>query len=706
MKKAIVFALALFIISSTPVFATETTSPASTNPSDYHASWNSQSTYPVLSPLEITTVWIKFKNDGPGTWYNYGEHPVRLGTSHEKDRESAFYKHTWLSTNRPANLKESQVKPGGIGTFEFYIKAPETAGEYKEYFQPVVDGITWLEDRGVFLKITVSGTTPPKDTPPTSNIGHNSASWVSQSEYLTLKPGDIKTVWVKFKNTGDTTWYNYGTNPTRLGTSNPIDRVSSFAKETWLSTNRPANLKESQVKPGETGTFEFYIKAPATEGEYKEYFRPVIEGITWLDDVGLFWIFNVNKSTTPVTPTGSFTLTGKVENGKAVLDWTDYVQTLTSTSSGISGYKVVRSETKTNPTYPEDWWVYLSGTTITAYTDSTVYPGHSYYYRIGAYKSDSGVVQYTNNIQLTIPENTGSTATFTVTAVSQSNGVKLTWNKYTPATLTSSTDIEGYKLLRSTTNSNPIYPDNNLLYISGATTTTYIDTSAVNGQKYYYRLAAYKGGSIIAYSNTVTITASTSKTETGESISLNAANQSDGLKLFWNEYTANEIDGYKVMRSTSVSVPTYPNEYYKYIAGSTNTVFTDSTTTQNQGYYYRIGAYKDGSILTYSNTIYIIADHDVTANDIYLEAGNVNGGISLTWTEYEDDTISGYKLLRSTTNSNPTYNGTYYKYLPSASSVGYVDTDTTSGQKYYYRIGAYRNGEVISYSNTVTITAD
>jgi fibronectin type 3 domain-containing protein len=145
-----------------------------------------------------------------------------------------------------------------------------------------------------------------------------------------------------------------------------------------------------------------------------------------------------------------------------------------------------------------------------------------------------------------------------------------------------------------------------------------------------------------------------------------------------------------------------------YLDNLSTTTYTDTSAVNNQKYYYRIGAYKNGAITTYSNVVTITAetDTDETSDEIVLEADNVNDGISLSWNEYENDSISGYKLLRSTTNSNPIYDGTYYKYLASSSSIGYVDTNTDSGQKYYYRIGAYKNGEILKYSNTVTITAD
>jgi hypothetical protein len=50
---------------------------------------------------------------------------------------------------------ESVVAPGTTGTFTFQIRAPSTPGTYAIHLRPVIDGVTWLEDYGVFLYVTV-----------------------------------------------------------------------------------------------------------------------------------------------------------------------------------------------------------------------------------------------------------------------------------------------------------------------------------------------------------------------------------------------------------------------------------------------------------------------------------------------------------------------------------------------------------------------
>jgi hypothetical protein len=94
---------------------------------------------------------ITFRNTGSKTWYNHGSYPIRLATSHITDRTSLFYdSNSWISPNRVATMNESEVKPGETATFTFNIQSPDLEGTLKEYFQLVVEGKTWMEDRGVY----------------------------------------------------------------------------------------------------------------------------------------------------------------------------------------------------------------------------------------------------------------------------------------------------------------------------------------------------------------------------------------------------------------------------------------------------------------------------------------------------------------------------------------------------------------------------
>jgi len=113
--------------------------------------------------------------------------------------------------------------------------------------------------------------------------------YVGQSASGNLVAGQ-KTTWtLSARNTGTATWTNSGSNPVRLGTDRFRDRSSSFCTATWLNCARPAQLNEASVPPGSIGTFTFEVQAPASPGNYNEYFNLVAEGNSWMNELGQFF---------------------------------------------------------------------------------------------------------------------------------------------------------------------------------------------------------------------------------------------------------------------------------------------------------------------------------------------------------------------------------------------------------------------------------
>lgn len=123
---------------------------------------------------------------------------------------------------------------------------------------------------------------------------------------LISKPGEIEKVIVYFENTGTIPLYSDDSGcgdfkpMARLGTENYKDRESIFYTTSsevdtgWITPHR-IKLDQTIVKPGEKGSFTFYIKAPADNAVYREYFDIVLEGKSWMGkpfpinfDVGSF----------------------------------------------------------------------------------------------------------------------------------------------------------------------------------------------------------------------------------------------------------------------------------------------------------------------------------------------------------------------------------------------------------------------------------
>lgn len=106
----------------------------------------------TMTPGERAYLEVKLRNTGTATWKkNY----LNLGTSGPTDRASVFRDSSWLSTNRAATLAENTVAPGEIGTFRFWVTAPNTKKSYQEYFNPVAENVTWLTNYGLHFNLRV-----------------------------------------------------------------------------------------------------------------------------------------------------------------------------------------------------------------------------------------------------------------------------------------------------------------------------------------------------------------------------------------------------------------------------------------------------------------------------------------------------------------------------------------------------------------------
>ena len=270
----ILIGLSIFLVSQFGVFAHAG--------AQYQAKWVDQLEGMSVKQGDSVAVWVDVKNTGTAIWSNTGDNAVKIATIKPTDRaNSKMYHSSWLSPNRVATLTQAQVASGEVGRFAFTITAGGAPGKYREYFGLVAEGLAWLDPFYFYIEINIQ---PAVYT----------VSWVNQSASPTMTPGEETIVWVDLKNTGNTAWLNTGDTATKLGTAQKLDRVSDFASSTWLSPNRAA-YADKIVQPGETGRFTFTVKAPEQVGTYKEYFRPVVEGVTWMNDLGIYWEVIVNE---------------------------------------------------------------------------------------------------------------------------------------------------------------------------------------------------------------------------------------------------------------------------------------------------------------------------------------------------------------------------------------------------------------------------
>jgi hypothetical protein len=130
------------------------------DPDAYHAQWVTQSVYPSVAPGQLAEWVVAFKNTGSAGWYRglVGA-AAALGSSEPLNNENAeragLDPGNWQYPSRFAVQTTDYVAPGQIGWFVIQVRAPQASGSYRFPLRPVVDGVSWLEDYGVYFDIQV-----------------------------------------------------------------------------------------------------------------------------------------------------------------------------------------------------------------------------------------------------------------------------------------------------------------------------------------------------------------------------------------------------------------------------------------------------------------------------------------------------------------------------------------------------------------------
>jgi hypothetical protein len=147
------------------------------------------------------------------------------------------------------------------------------------------------------------GIPPPASLP--SGVPGFHAQWYGQSGYPTLCPGARSTATVAYYNSGSLGWVSgrlgevayLGTWDSEPGQdrASPLggDGTNGSPATGWPRYNRIAIQPAPYVGPGQVAWFQFTIQAPLEPGFYRLYLRPLIEGATWMEDFGVFWLVTV-----------------------------------------------------------------------------------------------------------------------------------------------------------------------------------------------------------------------------------------------------------------------------------------------------------------------------------------------------------------------------------------------------------------------------
>ena len=202
---------------------------------------------------------------------------------------------------------------------------------------------------------------------------------------------------------------------------------------------------------------------------------------------------------------------------------------------------------------------YYDKTTNTSYTNNSTEIGTTYYYKVKAIGTNGAASDYSVSKSILCKP-----AAPTV-SINRSNGKpKLSWKAVSGATK--------YWIYRST-------DGKNFKFWDSTTKTSYTNSGAASGTKYYYRVKAV---AVVNGKNVVSANSSTKSLFTSlakPSVSITASNGKP--KLSWKAVTG--ADKYYVYRSTD-------GKTFSYWESTTKTTYINSGAKKNTRYYYKVKA--------------------------------------------------------------------------------------------------------------------
>lgn len=310
---------------------------------------------------------------------------------------------------------------------------------------------------------------------------------------------------------------------------------------------------------------------------------------------------------------------------------------------------------------------YYDSTKSTSYTNNSTNIGTTYYYKIKAVDSSGTTTDYS------AVKSIKCTTAAPSLSISRVNGKpKLSWKSVSGATK--------YWIYRST-------DGKNFKYYDSTTKTSYTNSGAASGTKYYYKVkavAVVNGKSVASsysYAKSLVCTPAT------PNVSITSANGKP--KLSWN--AVNGATKYWVYRSTD-------GKNFKYYDSTTKTTYTNNSTTLGTRYYYKVKAVVVDNGTSYASAFSSAKSMVVRTAAPTLKTAAPEGTPSLSWNAVNGATK--YWVYRST-------DGKEFKYYDSTTKTAYTNKSVDAGKTYYYKVKAVNVVNGTSYasdfSNSVSV---
>ena len=222
-------------------------------------------------------------------------------------------------------------------------------------------------------------------------------------------------------------------------------------------------------------------------------------------------------------------------------------------------------------------------------------------------------------------------------------------------------------------------------YYASSKTSTYIDISAVVDKTYYYWVTPVISGAEGSKSNMVSVkckaASNTSAAPTAPTLKITTS--AGKPQIYWNPVSGSVK--YWIYRSTD-------GKKFSYYDKTTNTSYTNSSTSIGTTYYYKVKAVSANNVASNYSVIKGILCKPAAPS---VSINRSNGKPKLSWKAVSGATK--YWIYRST-------DGKKFKYFDSTTKLSYTNSGAASGTKYYYRVKAVVvvNGKNVTSANSST----
>ncbi|HKD94095.1 MAG TPA: fibronectin type III domain-containing protein [Gaiellaceae bacterium] len=377
-------------------------------------------------------------------------------------------------------------------------------------------------------------------------------------------------------------------------------------------------------------------------------------------------------ATAPSAPTLNSATAG---NATVALAWS---APTSNGGSAITGYRVYRGTSAGNET------LLTTLGNVTAWTDSGLTNGATYYYKVSALNSVGESVG-SNEMSATPSQPATAPSAPTLNSATAANTtVTLAWGA--PSNNGGSA-VTGYRVYRGTSSGGET------LVTTLGNITSWTDTGLGNGTTYYYKVSAVNSVGESVASNEMSATPSQPATVPSAPSLTSATGGNATAVLSWSAPSNNggsAVTGYRIYRSTSSGT-----ESLLTTLGNV-TSWTDTGVANGTTYYYKVSALNSVGESAASNELSATPTAPLTAPGAPTlnSASAGNATVSLAWSAPSNNggsAITGYRVYRGTSSGGESLLTTL------GNVTGWTDTGLANGTTYYYRVSAVNSvGESVA----------